>query len=274
MGYGTYGGYYGYNYPLDEETKQTLQMAAFNGLEYKEQMEMESDLYKKMSRTVSKNIGRSEEDTIKCENAFNLYEKYPAPQYYQRDPITPMHVQIKVGDNITADIPSNNTNLYYSNYIRNSAFIDNMKMRDQMIKAEAAKRYEMMYNSASERRMDNVDILDFFNNHAGSLLMEDIQMQLRYQSVTRTGKLYNSDGFKKLLQNNGYKTKSQMSAVDRFVGRYGYMPDGRPVSPGHDPAVSQSFSYDPTTGQYNITAPNFIADRMEKARARFINSIE
>ena len=52
------------------------------------------------------------------------------------------------------------------------------------------------------------------------------------------------------------------------------MPDGRPVSPSHDPSVAQSFSYDPSTGQYNITAPNFLQNRFEAARQSFIRSID
>ena len=52
------------------------------------------------------------------------------------------------------------------------------------------------------------------------------------------------------------------------------MPDGRPVSPGNDPAVAESFSYNPNTGQYTITAPNFIQNRMEQARQSFIRSLE
>jgi len=46
-----------------------------------------------------------------------------------------------------------------------------------------------------------------------------------------------------------------------------------PVSPQHDPSISSSFSYNPVTGTYDIKPPGFIADRLEAARQRFINSI-
>ena len=75
------------------------------------------------------------------------------------------------------------------------------------------------------------------------------------------------------MKDEGGKGKWRVSASARFTGRYGVMPDGRPVSPGHDPSVAESFSYNPSTGQYSVTAPNFIANRMEQARARFIQSI-
>ena len=65
-----------------------------------------------------------------------------------------------------------------------------------------------------------------------------------------------------------------MKIVDRFFGRYGIMPDGRPTTPGLDPAVATSFSYDPKTGSYYVTAPNFMKSRMDQARDNFIKSID
>jgi len=277
MGYGSYGGYgyYGYGYPLDEETKQTLEMAAMNGLEYEEQIRMESDLYKKMSRTVSKCLGRTEEEAKRCEDAFEPYDKNPKPQYINRLPIKSMHIQIKAGDSVIADMPSREINMYGYDCIGNSATVDNLRMRDSMIKADIANKSNNIYHSAPERSMDDMDIFDFFNKGAGVLIAADLVEKANYQNMTRSSQLYNKERFgQRLLINNGYTPKSQRKAIDRFVGRYGVMPDGRPVSPGHDPAVAQSFSYDPSTGQYSITAPGFIQDRIEKARQSFINSID
>lgn len=271
MGYGYSG--YGFNpmIPLDEETKLTLALAEANGLDYNEQIKMESELYKKLSRITSKNCNRSDDETKHFEKYFDVYDKNPSPkdQFYKK-PISLMHVQIKVGDNIVADMPSSNIGVCYTP----SKVFDDMRTRDMMVKNATLQNYNNLYNNASERRMDNVDMLDFFNNHAGSLLMEDIDYMVRMQTATNAAMVYNKDKFQKLLNNNGIKSRSQRNAVDRFVGRYGIMPDGRPVSPGHDPAVASSFSYNPNTGQYNITAPNFISDRLEKARQSFIRSID
>lgn len=273
IGYGTYGGY-GYSaYPMDEETRQTLELANLNGLDYEEQVKMESDLYKKMSRTVSKNLDRSEEDAQKCESAFEPRSKSGnQPQPIIRDAVKTIHIRILVNDEVVADIPSRNTGI--NNNAPSSSTMDNLRARDAMIRTQIANRMNDAYANAIERKMDNMDMLDFFNNGAGSIISANIEAIAQYQNATRSAQLYNKERFgQRLLENNGIKRKSQKNAIERFVGRYGVMPDGRPVSPGHDPAVAQSFSYDPNTGQYSVTAPNFIRDRMEKARQSFINSI-
>ena len=104
-------------------------------------------------------------------------------------------------------------------------------------------------------------------------MADTLNRQLQHQYVTRTGLLYSSDTMRKMLENNGLRSREQLNAVERFTGRYGIMPDGRPVTPGHDPAIASSFSYNPATGSYEVTAPNFIRDRVEQARNRFITSI-
>lgn len=275
MGYGYSG--YGYNnyYPMDEDTRRTLEMATFNGLDYNEQVQMECDLYKKISRTVSKNLGRSEEDTKRCESAFNPYNKYPQQQNDQKTPIKPIHIQIKIGDRVVADMPSREVNIYNFNFLRNSEVVDNMRSRDAYMRSELAKRAQTLYSNASERKMDDLDILDFFNNGANSLIVEDLIALANYQNMIRSSQLYDKEKFgQRLLINNGFKPKSQRNAIDRFVGRYGVMPDGRPVTPGHDPSIAESFSYDPGTGQYTIKPPNFISNSLEQARYSFIKSLE
>lgn len=274
MGYGAYGGY-GYNYPIDEETRQTLEMAAMNGLEYGEQIQMESNLYKTMSRVVSKSLGRSEEEAKHFESAYEPYDKNPRPKPINRPQIKTIHIQIKKGEEIVSDIPSTDCTIYGYNSIGDADMVDKLRFRDSMIKADIANKKNNLYNSAPERSMDEMSILDFLNNGASSLIMQDLVDMANYQNLTRASQLYNKEKFgQRLLINNGYKPKSQRNAIDRFVGRYGIMPDGRPVSPGHDPSIAESFSYDPSTGQYTITPPGFIQNRIDAARQRFIASIE
>lgn len=271
MGYGYSG--YGFNpmMPLDDETRLTLALAEANGLDYNEQIQMESALYKTMSRITSKNCDRTEEEAKHFEEYFEVKEKAPqGPQPYYRKPIASMHIQIMSGDDVVADMQPTEMAIIATP----SEVFDNIKARDIAVKNTRIQNYNNLYNSASERCMDDIDMLDFFNNHAGSLLMEDIEYRLRTQAYTNASLVYNKELFQKVLKNNGHKSRSQRNAIDRFVGRYGVMPDGRPVSPGHDPAVASSFSYNPNTGQYSITAPNFISDRLEKARLSFINSLD
>ena len=81
MGYGTYGGFPSYNNqsyfmaPPDEDSRDRLEVAINNGLTYDEQLLQESNLYKSISRLVSKNIGRNEDEAKECEDAFNIYNK-------------------------------------------------------------------------------------------------------------------------------------------------------------------------------------------------------
>ena len=270
MGYGYSG--YGFNpmIPLDDETRLTLELAEANGLDYNEQIQMESALYKTMSRIASKNCNRTEEEAAHFEKYFDVKEKNPQPQPYYRKPIPPMHIQIMSGDDVVADMQPTDVGIICTP----PEVFDNLKARDTMVKNNMRQYCNNLYASASERRMDDVDMLDFFNEHAGGLLMEDIEYRLKTQAYTNATLVYNKELFQKVLNNNGIKSRSQRNAIDRFVGRYGVMPDGRPVSPGHDPAVASSFSYNPNTGQYSITAPNFISDRLEKARQSFISSLD
>ena len=279
MGYG----YSGYNYynnyaiPMDEETKQTLATATLNGVDYKTQVENECNLYKRMSRTVSKNIGRSEDHARICEDAFNPKPKGPQPiMQDDRPPIKPIHIKIKVGDQVIADMPSENINIRNFHFVRNPEAMDKIRENDEKLRLELNNRLNHLHKTAPERQMDQTDLLDFFNNNAGSLIMGDLAYKYENQKLTNASKLYDRNKFtQRLLMNNGLRPKSQENAIERFTGRYGVMPDGRPVIPGHDPSISQSFSYNPATGQYDISPPpQFISNRLELARQKFIDSIQ
>ena len=71
--------------------------------------------------------------------------------------------------------------------------------------------------------------------------------------------------------NNGITPNA--AAIARYTGRYGYMPNGRPVTPGLDPSIAQSFSYDEKTKTYLVSPPNFIRNKLEEARDRFVQTL-
>ena len=263
--------------PPDEDSRERLEAAYNNGLTYDEQLRIESRLFKKLSRIVSHNIDRSEEDAKLCEEAFDIYDKYP-----REDPIPirrhqPMSVVIMKGDETVID-SRKSINRNNQDYYTNKLYIESMKHRQAYFEVQKILRYNQLYSQAPERLIDNVDMFDVFNNADkgfGILRADSKANRIYEQSIRRTSQIYDRDSFRKrLLENNGLKSRDQMSAIERFAGRYGVMPDGRPVSPGHDPAIASSFSYDPKTGQYNVTAPNFIRDRLEMARESFIKSID
>lgn len=280
MGYGTYGGY-GYNMmypqfvaPPDEESRQILEMAQMNGLTYDEQLNTECDLLKKMSRIVSKNLERDEDEAKELEEAFSPYYKTLNSQE-ERKVIPPIHIQLKVGDDVVADMNPNTVSVKPHNYIQNRMLVESMAQRSEQIAAARIITQASMYDKAPERMFDHTDMIDFFNVGSGVIFADMLNKDLQLQYSTNATKLYDQTKFKKnLLENNGIRSKEQMKAVERFAGRYGVMPDGRPTTPGLDPSVATSFSYDPTTGQYHVTAPNFIRDRLERARESFIRSID
>lgn len=282
MGYGSYGGFPSYmnrSYfmgPPDEESRQTLEAAINNGLTYDEQLIQESNLYKSISRIVSKNLGRSEEEAKECEESFNIYNKYPTEGPLERKPIEPLKVRLRDGENVYENNPEKiKERIKFNDYIRNVSYAQQMSIRQNMTEYAAVNRANQMYMRAPERMFDQMDLLDFFNNGAGVLIADSLNRELYQQSINQTSQLYNKSEFKKkLFENNGIQSKEQLSAVERYAGRYGVMPNGTPVSPGRDPAIAESFSYDPKTGQYSVTAPNFIRDRLEAARQSFIKSID
>lgn len=275
MGYGTYGGFGMMAPPMDRDARERLEQANINGLTYDEQLVAESNFYKTISRIVSKNIGRDEEAANECASAFDIYCKYPKHDEIHKKPIQSIHIQLKVGDTVVADMKAGSINIIAGNYSRNSEYAEQMKVQHDIRSVQRVIRHNQLFDSALERQFDKTDMLTFFNTGAGLLMADNLNKQLYLQNISNTSQVYDRDGFKKrLLENNGLRSRSEMKAIDRFVGRYGVMPDGRPVSPGHDPSVASSFSYDPRTGQYSVTAPNFISNRLEQARQSFIRSID
>lgn len=263
--------------PQDQDARERLEIANFNGVTYEEQLENESKLYKTLSSIVSKNVGRNEEESAKCQEAFSIYCKTPKPEtIYEKRPVVFLHIQIKRGDEVIADIAPEKTvsKLKYTNYSRNSVFVERMKYMAEMMQIERVNKNNMLFAQAPERAFDNMDLLDFFNNGAGVLMADTLSKKLRAQTYSLAGQIYNKDDFRKrLLNSNGLKSKDQLNAMERFTGRYGIMPDGRPVSPGHDPSIASSFSYNPATGQYDVTPPNFLKTKLDLARESFIKSI-
>lgn len=286
MGYGTYGGYgnnyYGYQnqyaFPLDEDARERLESANNNNLTYDEQLITESNIYKRLSRIVSKALGRSDEEARECEARFDIYNKYPTPEYTPEKQIEPMHVVIMCGDDILYESNPDTTNsssYYRSNNNRIGMYVENVKMQNRNREAAIDRAQTFMYNQAIERKFDGVGLLEYLNHGSAVIGADYLSKQTQSYNNTLVGRVYDKNNFRKrLLENNGLRPREELKAVDRFVGRYGYLPNGTPISPQHDPGLSSCFSYDPSTGSYNITAPNFIKDRLEAARTRFIKSLD
>ena len=272
MGYGSYGGYNNYNAPPDIDSKERLEAAMLKGISYDEQLVEESNLYKTISRIVSKNIGRTEEEADKCASTFNIYNKYPKENNEIKKKKIKIRIALKIGDEIISETKESNCDKIDNR--TNINFIEYSKQIQKMRKDQIIRQQEIAYNEAPERQFDKTNLLDFLNHGAGVVMSDALLRKLQKQNAGHILQVYNRNGFReRLLQNNGLKNKNQVNAIERFTGRYGIMPDGRPVSPGHDPSIASCFSYNPKTGQYDVTAPNFIRDKLELARDKFIQSI-
>lgn len=282
MGYG-YSGYgYGFNnpyyqQPMDDDARERMEAAMYNNSTYDEQLQDDETLLMSISRIVSKNMDRTEEEATECADKFKRYDKYAQTQpVYNKKPMKFLSVNVTRGEEVLAAMTAVDVDIYKrEDYKRCGYQAEYMRARHEMNEVNMIHYRNQLYERAPERAFDNVGLLDFLNNGAGVILAHDMSREIYEQGLKRTAQAYNKDNFRdSLLKKNGLKSRSQRSAIERFAGRYGVMPDGRPVSPGHDPAVASSFSYDPNTGQYSVTAPNFMRDRLEAARQSFIRSID
>lgn len=278
MGYGSNMGIpYGFQ-TMDEDTRRVYEAALCNNMTYEEHVINQSNLFKALSRTVSKCLNRSEEEAERCERAFDV--KYKNDEAQQQQSYMPsrvkktISVQLVQGDEVVYD-PKGSSYIDPNANARNIAYIDHLieiKNREEYSKAVI---FQNIHNTVPESQFYDKDFLYFMNNAGPVLYKSYVEKVLREQKSANASALYNREQFKKtLFENNGIKTKSQQDAIDRFAGRQGVLPNGMLVSPQHNPAISSSFNYNPNTGSFDITPPNFIRDKLEKARSNFMRSIE
>ncbi len=276
MGYGqNMGIMYGTQY-MDDDTRQIYEASVLNNVTYEEQLSNTSNLFKSLSRTVSKCLGRSEEDAERCEKQFDI--KYPNQEqqnsYLPSKEKRTISVKLMRGDEVVYE-PSKTSYVDPHANARNMAYVDhliNISERQERMKQAI---FQNIHDTAPEREFYDKDFLYFMNNAGPVLYKSLIAKQVRDQRSANAAALYNRELFKKtLFENNGIKTKTQRDAIDRFTGRNGILPNGMRVSPQHDPSIASSFRYNPNTGSYDITPPNFIRDRLEQARGNFIKSVE
>ena len=287
--YYQYNSPYSYQYvPMDDETKIILETANNNGITYEEQIHIESKLNKLMSRIVSKNLGRSKEEALECESRFNVIDKNEEKKkafeeqretykkIYAKSRIV-MRVSVKCGDEVIASRSSeDNANFKNDQLESNVVRIEQAEKFKAIKEANRERAFEIMHNQAIERKYDNTDLFEFFNGGGATEVTLAIQQQkLKEFNSSLIGKTYDKNNFKsRLLRNNGHRSSDEIKAVEKYVSRYGYIPNGMPVSPQHPPEISESFSYNPATGNIDITVPNYMTKEFDRARYRFLRSLE
>lgn len=280
-------------YPPDEESKQFLRAAYNNGYfeicdtpqeAYMMQIRTESKINKLFSRIASKLLGRSEEEAKRCEQIWEVYNKYEnrkeEQEVFKKKDIGVLRVVAKEGDRIVGGTSFVGDNPRHLNFYRSRLYAENLFARSEMLRIAYIERWNMMYDNAPERMFDHMDLVDFFNKGAPVLISDSLQRDLKLQRMQGASKTYNKELFRSLLEKNGLRTKKQDQYIEKYANRYiirghdGIMPGGIPVSPGVDPRIAECFSLDLETGTLNISAPKFITDRLDRAKDAFMSSID
>lgn len=273
--------------PMDDETKIILETASNNGLTYEEQVHTESRINKLMSRIVSNNLGRSEEEALECESRFNVIDKdeekkkaFEEQKEIYREIYKKNRVVIKVsvtcGDEVIASRDSDDNvdfknDMLESNVIR----IEQAEKVKAVREANRERAFQIMHNQAIERKYDDTDLFEFFNGGGASEVTLSIQQQkLKDFNSTLIGKTYDKNNFRNRLLKNNRRSSNEIKAVEKYVGRYGILPNGMPVSPQHPPEIAESFSYNPNTGYVDIVVPNYMTKAFDGARYRFFKSLD
>ena len=271
MGYGTYMGN-PYQYvptPTDKYTRDYIEAARFNGISYEDQVKAQSDLNKRLSRMCSKFFGRDEEETEKRVHIYDVKNRYETEKYEHPLP-KPMTVYIKNGDDIKtksdAEVPEKERRERRDQYASNASsavfFEQKQTLQNQLYQQAGFS----CFAKAPDRAYDNSTLYEFMNGGGATRLVYDYwdRMLEQQKRVGNVGGVYNRDLFRQQL----------LRSMKEREGKLGMMPDGRPVSPYNNPAVAESFKYNPSTGEYTVTAPNFISNRLEQAREAFKRSID
>lgn len=279
MGYGSYSGY-GYMQPqmyMTEEMRDVYQVSAMIGITYQEQMENRISVNQRISDIVSRNIGRTEEEAKHYRDYYDPKTRNKAPEQVKvKSKSTKfMRVRIKNNDKVVYESPEIVQTVESINLIKSSAVIDRIEQESLQEKMKYRWMCKRMYELAPERVADGMDLAEFFTRGLAMVDKQHTLEDLRMQRIINSANVYNRDKFRdRLLMSNGMKPKGNKTAIERYAGRYGVMPDGRPITPGLDPAVAQSFSYNTNTGMYEVKPPNFISNRLEAARQSFIATLD
>lgn len=269
---------------LDDETRINLEGAIVNGVSYEEQVRTESEIYKMLSRAVSKAIGRSEEEAKRCEEHFNVVdriEQLKEQEFERKCRRINNRVNIKASIVYKGEVVYSGESFDSPDYA-GDRMQDNVERCEQIIKRDAIMKenremaFITMHNSAIERKYDHTDMLEFFNGGGASEVTQQIFMQRLKTAKSRlVGSVYDKDNFRtRLIKNNSRMSPYKEKQVKKLVGRYGYHPNGMPISPQHDPMLSDCFAYNLETGVLEVTMPDYMQRAFDRARNKFMTSVD
>lgn len=284
MGYGSYGGFPQQQFiQLDPVTASINNAAMINGVTYMDQLTMESSISKSLSRLVAANVGRSEEETEQICSTYDIYNRDERRNKYLSDlysrPKSTLVVAISIDGKIVGETSSPNNSVEINEIRMKNSSIPEMIRRADFIQTQYEQKCAILHQNAIERKYDNKGMIEFLTECIPELVYQESERKFREYRNNFSARIYDSERFRALLKANGVKSMDEQRALDRYVARYGYMPDGRPVSPGHDPGISASFIPNPKTGFIDVKypgtvePPSFLAKTLEAEKARFLESL-
>lgn len=303
MGIGSYGGIpqqsqYSYDERIYEEAK-------INGVGYYEQVQIERDFYKSLSMICSASLGKTKEEAIEAAKVYDeplikqdQNQVYEDPYSYATTRVVPpKEINIIQGDKVVKTNKYRKRNKNYANFDYRINNVIIMDQQSRMMNDRRRIKNNWLHEHAIEREMDNCSLIEFFNDHAWKLTVEQERREL-ISHKNRASELYNRNLFQKRLEMDRarFNVGRSENIVNRHLNRYvstedprmvssdgnlirgknGIMPDGTPVSPDVDPAIAESFTIDQSTGKIHIDMPPFMKEKLgiplSEQDKRFINS--
>lgn len=248
---------------------QQQQQAQLQAIEYKQRAEMESRIWKSISRGLN---AISEHPIENIEEHLKQYDPVD-PDEYRKRMSAKEEIQLKVKlvnandevicDPISAGYYETERQLrqyyqynYYSNETQKTTQLVQVELYGIPYNLELARKVEYnnsMYDAAKKEFDDSMGVIAFFNN-AGIL----VSRALTYEAMMRKQDMslqYNQQMFKNRLLDG-------QTVQDKYYAQtFSMPPEYSGIYPG------------PTLGSLEITVPNRLRNKYEERRAQFLNAI-
>ena len=278
--------------PIDEHSRNIYEQARYNHISYEEQIEMERELYKDLSRACSAGLGRSEEET---NERLKLYDPKPiennvsqeSTMWYNENRVVPPSIRVRVlkGDEVVLDTKDRRPRCNnYANFSYRMHTYNVIERQNQIMFDRRTAKNNWMHDHCPEREMDDCSLIEFFNEHAWKLTAAMNKREMEKQKYLSRD-LFDRNLFNQRLERDRarFNATKSMDFVERRInriaesveaspvtsqngqlvrGKNGILPDGSQISPNVDPSIAESFTLDRSTGKLHIDMPIYMKERL------------
>lgn len=240
----------------DPVTMSIYEASQFSGLSFKDQLELDSQITKKLTSIVCRFKGMEDEQIEEICDAYTIYDRSQVNnfEYIPQKPEKPFSVSFvdEDGTEYSSPIPTDSKNymIATNTYISNVRALDYDKMRrDQEEALNRAARISL-YNKSVARKYDNTPFYEFINDGGLAEVVIESRAVKHMQFMQDLTRKYDQERFRKLVEAS--------RNPDGINTPNGMLPDGRFLSPNHDPSIASSFSLNPNGHTYDITMPDVV----------------